>query len=367
MHQHAKTGYLHALLKQKFILPQGRNQIKKSIRTCTKRKCVEPTQLGQQEAPLPSLRIDNPAPFLNVAVDLFGPLIVHHKCGLKDCPHEKERKIHVALFTCFHSRAVHLEAVENTGTEAFLNAFRMFTSRRGIPEQIYSDNAKGFKSAAKEVRQLYKSINWKTVAEHGIKQNINWFFSCEKASHQNGLCERLVRTVKMPLKIACGAAHLTLAQFRIILTEVEAVVNNRPLGVTSNDADDFCPITPMELINGRRLDQIKDPNNRRNVTSFTHLWKKRQSILNSFWKRWSTNYLVEQQVRRKWKNPSTENLLDKIVLIREDDKLSRNVWKIGRIIQVHPSKDGLIRNVTVKTASQTLRRPVQKLAVFENY
>jgi hypothetical protein len=367
MHQHAKTGYLHALLKQKFILPQGRNQIKKSIRTCTKRKCVEPTQLGQQEAPLPSLRIDNPAPFLNVAVDLFGPLIVHHKCGLKDCPHEKERKIHVALFTCFHSRAVHLEAVENTGTEAFLNAFRMFTSRRGIPEQIYSDNAKGFKSAAKEVRQLYKSINWKTVAEHGIKQNINWFFSCEKASHQNGLCERLVRTVKMPLKIACGAAHLTLAQFRIILTEVEAVVNNRPLGVTSNDADDFCPITPMELINGRRLDQIKDPNNRRNVTLFTHLWKKRQSILNSFWKRWSTNYLVEQQVRRKWKNPSTENLLDKIVLIREDDKLSRNVWKIGRIIQVHPSKDGLIRNVTVKTASQTLRRPVQKLAVFENY
>ncbi len=82
---------------------------------------------------------------------------------------------------------------------------------------------------------------------------------------------------------------------------------------------------------------------------------------------WSTNYLVEQEVRRKWKNPSTENQLDKIVLIREDDKLSRNVWKIGRIIQVHPSKDGLIRNVTVKTASQTLRRPVQKLAVFENY
>jgi hypothetical protein len=107
------------------------------------------------------------------------------------------------LFTCFHSRAVHLEAVKNTGTEAFLNAFRMFTSRRGIPKQIYSDNAKGFKSAAKEVRQLYKSINYKTVAEHRIKQNINWFFSCEKASHQNGLCERLARTVKMPLKIAC--------------------------------------------------------------------------------------------------------------------------------------------------------------------
>ena len=367
MHQHAKTGYLHALLKQKFILPQGRHQIKKAIRSCTKKRCVEPIPLGQQEAPLPSLRIDNPAPFLNVAVDLFGHLIVHHKCGHNDCPHEKEAKVHVALFTCFHSRAVHLELVENTGTEAFLNAFRMFTSRRGIPEQIYSDNAKGFKAASKEIRALYRSINWKRVEEEGIKQDINWFFSCEKASHQNGLCERLVRTVKMPLKIACGAAHLTMTQLRIILTEIEAVVNNRPLGVTSNDAEDFCPITPMELVNGRRLDQIKDPNNRKNVTSFTHLWKKRQSILNSFWKRWSTNYLLEQQVRRKWKNPSQENLLDRIVLIREEDKLSRNVWKIGRIIETHPSKDGLIRNVTVKTATQTLRRPVQKLALFENY
>jgi hypothetical protein len=115
------------------------------------------------------------------------------------------------------------------------------------------------------------------------------------------------------------------------------------------------------------LIKSKIPNNRRKVTSLTHLWKKQQSILNSFWKRWSTNNLVEQQERRKWKNQSTENLLDKIVLIQEDDKLSRNVWKIGRIIQVHPSKDGLIRNVTVKTASQNLKIPVQKLAILENY
>jgi hypothetical protein len=58
--------------------------------------------------------------------------------------------------------------------------------------------------------------------------------------------------------------------------------------------------------------------------------------------------------------------MGKIVLIRDDEKLSRNVWRIGRIIQVHPSKDGLIRNVTVKTKESILRRPVQKLALFEN-
>jgi hypothetical protein len=58
-------------------------------------------------------------------------------------------------------------------------------------------------------------------------------------------------------------------------------------------------------------------------------------------------------------------LVAKVVLIK-DDHLSRNEWLIGRIIETIPSKDGLIRNVVVKTSTSKLRRPVQKLAVFEN-
>jgi hypothetical protein len=173
--------------------------------------------------------------------------------------------------------------------------------------------------------------------------------------------------VKTPLRVVVGNARLTIAQLRIILAEVEAVVNNRPLGVTSNDPNDFTPITPMELVNGRKLEHLPDPNMRRNVTSFQHLWRKRQAILNGFWTRWSKDYLVEQNIRKKWKTPTQEELVGEIVLIRDDNKLSRNEWSIGRIIAVHPSKDGLIRNVTVKTPTSKIRRPVQKLAVFENF
>ena len=147
----------------------------------------------------------------------------------------------------------------NTGTEAFLNAFRFFCARRGTPSWIYSDNAKGFKAASKEIRALYRSINWNAVQNAGLERNIEWFFSTEKSPHQNGLCERLVRTVKTPLRIVIGAARLTKAQLALILTEVEAVVNNRPLGVVKEDLDDLEPVTPMELVNGRRLDQIPDP------------------------------------------------------------------------------------------------------------
>ena len=364
IHQHAGASYLHALLREEFLIPRGKQQIKKIVRMCVTRRCVKPVPLGQQEAPLPALRVDDPAPFRSVAVDLFGPMVVFHTCGLESCPHPREEKVHCALFTCFHSREVHLEVVVNTGTEAFLNAFRAFTARRGVPSTVYSDCAKGFKAADREIRALYRSINWSAVRREGMTKNIEWFFSTERAPHQNGLCERLVRTVKGPLRKVIGAAKLTQAQLTLILQEVEAVVNNRPLAVVSDDPGDLTPITPMELVNGRRLEQIPDPKAPKQATSFAHLWKQRQSILNQFWSRWFKEYLLAQSVRKIWQFPRHDDLMGKIVLVK-DDNLSRNEWLIGRIIEILPSKDGLVRNVVVKTATSRLRRPVQKLSVFE--
>jgi len=364
LHQHAGTSYLHALLKEEFLIPRGRQQIRKIIRTCLGRRCVKPVPLGQQEAPLPALRVNDPAPFQSVAVDLFGPMMVFHDCGIDNCPHPREAKVHCALFTCFQSRAVHLELVDDTGTEAFLNAFREFVARRGTPSTVYSDNAKGFKAASREVRQLYRSINWAKVRQDGVTRMVEWFFSTERSPHQNGLCERLVRTVKTPLRVVVGSAKLTRNQLALILHEIEAVVNNRPLATTTEDPSDWVPITPMELVNGRRLEQIPDPKSPKASTSFSHLWKRRQAILNQFWKRWSHDYLLEQSVRRIWRTPKFDDLMGKVVLIK-DDHLSRNEWMIGRIVEIIPSKDGLVRNVVVKTATSRLRRAVQKLALFE--
>ncbi len=70
-------------------------------------------------------------------------------------------------------------------------------------------------------------------------------------------------------------------------------------------------------------------------------------------------------MRKIWKTPNFDELVGKVVLIK-DDHLSRNEWLIGRIIETIPSKNGSIQNVVVKTATSKLRRPVQKLAVFEN-
>ena len=367
LHSHAGPGYVLALLRQKFRLCQGRRQVQKIIHKCTKRHCTKPVPLKQQMAPLPPLRIEEPTAFRNVAVDLFGPMFVKHWCQIDGCPHPHDKKVYCALFTCFHSRAVHLEILKDQGTEEFLNGFRSFVGRRGAPNIMFSDNAKNFKSAAKEIRLLYKSINWEKVKSEGQKQNIEWIFNTEKAPWGNAICERMVRSVKTPLRIIIGAAKLTERQLSVILTEIEGMVNNRPLSTVTDHPDDLVPITPAELIIGRRMEAIPDPNfkNKDSETNIQHLWRKRQHVLNAFWKRWRHDYLLAQNVRKKWHTPSHEDLLNKVVLIQEDN-LSRNEWRMGRITETIKSKDGLIRTVIVKTQTSTLRRPIQRIALLEN-
>ena len=62
-------------------------------------------------------------------------------------------KYYVSLFTCMSTRAVHLEITDSLDVNSFLQAFRRFTARRGLPSKLLSDNAKTSKSATKEIRQ----------------------------------------------------------------------------------------------------------------------------------------------------------------------------------------------------------------------
>ena len=39
-------------------------------------------------------------------------------------------------------------------------------------------------------------------------------------------------------------------------------------------------------------------------------------------------------------------------------------WPLGKIIEVYPGQDGLIRVVSVKTASGVYKRPVNKVALL---
>lgn len=90
-----------------------------------------------------------------------------------------------------------------------------------------------------------------------------------------------------------------------------------------------------------------------------------QRILESFWKRWTLEYLPLLTIRKKWTVEKPAAHVGNVVLV-SDDKTPRGQWPMAIITEVLPGKDGLIRNVKVRTVKKRiLTRPVQRLYLLE--
>ena len=74
-------------------------------------------------------------------------------------------------------RAVHLDT-RGLSTEAFLLAFRRFTSRRGLPATLNSNNAKTFESACKDIRNISLA---EKVWNYLVNRRITWSIILERA------------------------------------------------------------------------------------------------------------------------------------------------------------------------------------------
>ena len=88
-----------------------------------------------------------------------------------------------------------------------------------------------------------------------------------------------------------------------------------------------------------------------------------QRIIDSFWKRWTRDIFPCLVPRKKW-NAHKRNVKVNDIVMMVDSNVVRGNWIIGRIINVHPGKDGKVRNVTVKTQTGQYARPINKIAVI---
>ena len=91
-----------------------------------------------------------------------------------------------------------------------------------------------------------------------------------------------------------------------------------------------------------------------------HRFEFRQKIVDSLWKRWAREVLSQLVPRRKW-NVQKRNVAINDFVIVSDANVVRGKWNAGKVLQVFPGKDGLVRNAQVKTASGTYMRPITKI------
>ena len=91
------------------------------------------------------------------------------------------------------------------------------------------------------------------------------------------------------------------------------------------------------------------------------MFRSCQAYADMIWKRWVKEYLPQNNVRAQWSKGSTNlNIGDLVWLV--DDNLKRSHYRMARVIETYPGKDGVVRSALIKTSDGTLKRPVVKLA-----
>ena len=84
-----------------------------------------------------------------------------------------------------------------------------------------------------------------------------------------------------------------------------------------------------------------------------------EELLGKFRKGWRKEFLPSLNNRKKWFHRK-QNLEEDVVLMVEPNA-SRGEWPLGRVIEVLPGADGLVRVVKVKAKGKVYVRPVHRL------
>ena len=142
-----------------------------------------------------------------------------------------------------------------------------------------------------------------------------------------GIWEKIIRAVKKIMFSIIKNTVLTDFELMTIFTDIEVIVNNRPLTYVSDNPDDHEPLTPNHLLLGRYNGGavIKEPDE---DISSRRRWKQVVAISNQFWKRWLIEYLPTLQSRRIWNVHQTSIEPGTIVLLKEEN-WPRGKWPLA--------------------------------------
>ena len=354
-------------LRSRFWIVKGRAAVKRILHSCcTCRRYEGKHYTVPPPPPLPAFRVREAPPFANTGVDFAGPLYVSR-------PGEAQSKVWIVLYTCCVTRAIHLDLVSDMSAPTFIRSFKRFSSRRGLPVLMISDNGKAFEAAAKVIQDVVSSPEVQRYFE-GV--GIKWRFNVPKAPWWGGLFERLVRSTKRCLRKALGRAKLSHDELLTALIEIEMVLNSRPLTyISADDLDE--PLTPSHLLVGRRLLSYPDhltihhgEDGGGDDNQLSTRFRCLNQLLDGFWKRWRKEYLLElREAHRHHKSSGEPQLTEGDIVVVHSDDQPRTFWKLGRVEKVLQGADGQQRAATVRVSkngrTSTLDRPIQHLYPLE--
>ena len=327
---HSGVEHVHSSLRREWWILQGRRAVRAVVHLCIPCQRAFKPPAVQKLGSLPVQRLEPDYPFSTSGVDVFGPYAI--KLGKS----RASTKVYGLICTCFTSRAVHLEPLEDLSTTAFIRALSRIQARRPAIRRLYSDNGTNLRSANEEFKKAFEAWSTAELVGDNLRQ-LEWEFIPPYTSFRGGIYERLIRSTKRILTMIMEKERITYDHFHTILVAAEAILNRRPITQVSADVRDTNAITPMDVLcpgtdshSGAYIFPPDDPNE----DSFRYAWATGRQLINSFWKSWRSDYLASLQQRKKWLSTRKNLKVGQLVLLVDDTKY-RDLWQLGRVHEVN--------------------------------
>ena len=135
---------------------------------------------------------------------------------------------------------------------------------------------------------------------------------------------------------------------------MEQTLNARPLTPASDDPEDLEGPTPNHFNIGRVNVCRSFIPNAEIYANHRKMFRSSQAYEDMIWKQWVKEYLPQNNVRAQW-NRSEPNLHVGHLVRLIEDNVSRTHYKMARVLEVYPGKDGIVRSALIKTVDGTCK------------
>ena len=247
---------------------------------------------------------------------------------------------------------MHLELLHSLTTSEFVLALRRFSASHSVPDCLISNHGTNFRGCENFLRRIQDEPE---VQNHLKGVNIKWKFITPRSPWQGGFYERLIGVVKSSLNKAILNRKLSFVELQTILCEICCLVNSRPLTYMPESIEDEA-LTPNHLVYGRNiviappLNDFMDDVPYLESDALRAEYTRLSSVLRRFEKMWVESYLTSLRERHYGNQPITvQNCplkIGNLVLVDLDDS-HRNLWPMGRIVELFPGSDGIVRSCKI--------------------
>ncbi|GBM66234.1 hypothetical protein AVEN_27917-1 [Araneus ventricosus] len=222
--------------------------------------------------------------------------------------------------------------------------------------------SKGANRALRDLNKLVRDRN-ESLYAFFAEENIEWSFIPPRSPNWGGPWEANIKAFKYHFKRVAGNSKFSYEELLTLTTQIEAILNSRPLTPLSADVDDLEVLTAAHFLIGRPITAIVEPSLIDFETDRLNVWQRITKSVQTIWKRWSLSYLNGLQQRKKWVVDNENLKIGDMVLIREEN-LPPCKWLLGRAIALYPGQDNKVRVVDVKTSKGIYKRSINKLSVL---